>query len=480
MIDWSYDLLNPQEKTLLHRLSVFAGGWTLAAAEQVGSGASATGESIDTGEILEWLTSLADKSLVLAQTQGETTRYRLLETVRQYARDRLVESGESPAVRSRHGNYFLMLAEEAAIKLKGPEQAQWLRVLEEEHDNLRQALTLYAEDVETGEEGLRLGAALQSFWWTRGYRSEGREHLCALLRHPKGQEPTKARADALNGAGALAWMQGDYFQARALQEESLAIRRELGEKKGIASSLNNLGLVACEQGDYIQSGVLHEESLAIRRELGDKSGIAASLHNLGNVACEQGEYARARVLEEESLAIRRELGERKGIASSLTILGLVACEQGDYIQSGVLHEESLTIKRDLEDKGGIIISLHNLGNVACEQGDYARARTLYEESLAIARELGDRRVLAYTLEALATLALEKQEEKRCTRLWAAATALREALGSPLPPGERKKQEIQKTAVQEALSVEAFAAAWAQGHMMTMEQAIAYALAESNG
>jgi predicted ATPase/class 3 adenylate cyclase len=433
LIDWSYDLLNVQEKALLCRLSVFAGGWTLAAAEQVGTGAS-----IEAWEVLDLLTSLADKSLVLAQPQGEVTRYRLLETVRQYARDCLAKSGESLLVRARHTDYFLTLAEEAAPKLKGSEQAQWIGVLEEEHDNLRQALAFYIIDVEEtegGVKGLRLGAALQQFWATRGHLSEGRERLRTLLAHPGGQEPTKARADALRCAGILAYFQGGYAQAHALHEESLAIRRELGDKAGIAYSLTSLGLVAQEQSDYASARSLHEESLAIKRELGDKSGIANSLRSLGIAAYEQGDYASARVLFEESLAIEQELGDKSGIANSLI----------------------------------------NLGNLTYYLGDYTQARSLHEESLAITQELGDRRQIAYNLEAFAFHAVKEAQEERSVRLWGAAATLRETIGSPLSPFDGEKQEREMAAVRKTLGEDAFAVAWAQGRTMTTEQAIEYAL-----
>ena len=226
LIDWSFDLLNAQEKMLLCRLSVFAGGWTLQAAEAVGVGESLTGESIEDWEILDLLTSLVDKSLVLAQTQRETTRYGLLETVRQYVRDRLTESGESLVVRTRHANYFLTLAEEVKPKMRGMEQVQWMGVLEEEHDNLRQALAWYAEDAqdaEAGGKGLRLAAALFELWKTHGHLSEGRERLHTLLAHPTRQEPTSARAQALAEAGWLAYMQDDYVQTRVLLEKSLVV-----------------------------------------------------------------------------------------------------------------------------------------------------------------------------------------------------------------------------------------------------------------
>ena len=438
LIDWSYDLLNAQEKTLLGRLSVFAGGWTLAAAEQVGAGESETGDSIEDWEMLDLLTSLADKSLALAQTQGETTRYRLLETVRQYARDRLVESGENQIVRARHANYFLMMAEEIRPKLRSSEQVQWLGVLEEEHDNLRQALTFYTQDTEgaeAGEKGLRLGAALQQFWWTRGHLREGRERFGALLTHPQGQQRTKARADALNGAGILAWMQGEYGEARVLLEESLAIRREIGDRLGIAHSLSNLGLVANEEGDYGGARVLYEESLAIRREIGDRLGIAHSLSNLGLVAKDLGDYESARALYEESLAIDRELGDKQGIAIALVNLGLLL---GVY-------------------------------------GDYPTAYASLRECLTLCRELSEKRITAYAVEGCAGLALRQQQPEQAIRLWGAAAALREAIGCLLSPADRERQEREITAVRETTGEDAFAAAWAQGQAMTMEQAVEYVL-----
>ena len=202
-MDWSYDLLNPQEKTLLHRLSVFAGGWTLAAAEQVCAGEGTAGESIEDWEVLDLLTSLTDKSLALAETRGGTIRFRLLETVRQYAEERLAAGAEGEAVRRSYTGYFLEWAEDIKPKLRGPEQAQWLEVLEEEYNNLRHALALCSEEAEGGRKGLRLGTVLQHFWLMRGHFSEGREGLTTLLARPEVQEPTKLRADALNGAAIL-------------------------------------------------------------------------------------------------------------------------------------------------------------------------------------------------------------------------------------------------------------------------------------
>lgn len=530
-IDWSYDLLKTPERLLLARLSVFVGGWTLAAAEQVGAGAgcwvlgvgntaNADENQNDDSVIEEWeifdlLTSLVDKSLVVAETQAETTRYRLLESVREYGCDLLTRSEENAAVSEKHRDYFLELAETARPKLRGAEQAQWLAILEEEHDNLRQALTFCLQETEAGEAGLRLGAALQQFWITRGHLREGRESLTAALAHPAAQDYTKARSEALNGAGVLAYRQGDYAAARSLHEESLVIRLALGDRQGSAASYGNLGNVAYEQSDYALARALQEKRLEIGRELGDRQGNAASLGNLGNVAYKQGDYALARTRFEESLAIQREAGDKRGIAISLLNLGLMACEQSDYDAARSLYGESLAIKRELGDRQGIAISLFNLGSIASDQGDYALARSLQEESLQLRRELGDRQgiaaslgnlgILAYrhgdydtartmqkesltlrqeigdrqgaagSLEAFAFLAVKEKQEESAARLWGAADALREVLGSPLAPHERERYEVEAAAAQKALGAAAFAALFQEGRALTLEQAILFAL-----
>ena len=287
LIDWSYDLLGDPEKLLLQQLSVFAGGWTLAAAEQVCIGAG-----MADGEVLDLLSSLSDKSLVVAEQKDGHSRYRLLETVRQYAREKLVESGGGEAVRERHRDYFLALAEEAEPKLVGAEQAEWLQRLEEEHENLRAGLdwSLLAAG---SDGGLRLCGALENFWRARGHFSEGREWCSRVLGKAGGENRMPERANVLNVTGVLAYYQSDYPAARALQEECLAIRRHVGDKRGMASSLNNLGNVAQDQGDYPAARSLHEESLAIVRELGDRRRIAASLGNLGSVARNHGDFPTA-------------------------------------------------------------------------------------------------------------------------------------------------------------------------------------------
>ncbi len=547
LVDWSYDLLNEAERALLCRLSVFSGGWTLESAEAVcsdcglriadcglGDGTPESGHSairppasrvpaqsaIEEWEILDLLTSLCDKSLVVPETAGATARYRLLETVRQYARDRLLARREGEFWRDRHVSFFLALAEEAEPQLKGASQQAWLERLETEHDNFRAALEWSIESARWVEQGLRLTGALARFWAVRGHLSEGRTWSSRALVAGRGVE-SSVRARALDGAGELAYYRGDYAGAGALYEESLAIRRERGDRAGIAASLLGIGNLAYRQGDFAGAQALYEESLAIRRELGDRHGIAASLgnlglavyeqgdygaararheeslailrdlrdwrgiantlNNLGIVADERGDYGAARARHEESLAILRGLGDRHGIANTLNLLGVVADEQGDFGGARVLLDESLAIRRELGDRHGIALSLINLGNVAFGQGDLAAARALQEEGLAIRRGLGDRGGIAYSLESMAALAVPVGAPLHAARLWGAAERLREAIGSPIPPNERARYEGQVALARAAGADDtAFDAAWAEGRAMTLDQAIADALGGADG
>jgi predicted ATPase/class 3 adenylate cyclase len=434
LIDWSYDLLNEREQRLLQRLSVFVGGWTLAAAEQI-----CTGEGVEDREALDLLTSLADKSLVVVAEQNDGhSRYGLLETVRQYARERLLESGGGEALWERHRDYFLALAEEAAPKLDGPEQTERLRRLEEEHENLRAGLEWSLVEAGSGG-GLRLCGALQRFWWTRGHLTEGREWCARALGKAGVEERTPERAKALNAAGVLAYYQGDYPAARGR----------------------------------------HEESLAIKRELGDRSGVAASLLNLGNVAHGQGDFASARALLEESLAIRRELGDRRGIAWSLNNLGNVTLDQGDFASARTLFEECLPISRELGDRGNIAISLGNLGEVTHGQGDYPAALALYKESLAIRRELGDQWGVAWSLEGLAAVVAALGGSLPAARIWGAADRLRGEIGSPLPPTERPRYDRCVAMARGTLGDDvAFDRTWQEGRALMLEQAVELALEET--
>ena len=473
LIDWSYDLLNEPEQRLLQRLSVFAGGWTFAAAEEV-----CAGDGVEDWEVLDLSTSLSDKSLVVAEQKGEHSRYRLLETVRQYARERLVESGGGEAVREWHRDYFLALAEEAEPKLPGAEQAEWLRRLEEEHENLRAGLNWSLAEARSGG-GLRLCGALQRFWLTRGHLAEGREWCVRVLGKAGAEERTPERAKALNAAGKLAYYQGDYPAARARSEESLVIARELGDRWTIANSLNNLGGVACDLRDFVYARALYEESLTIMRELGDRSGVARSLHNLGIVALGESDFPSCTALLNECLAILRELGDRGRIADALDILGIVAFEQGEFASARGIHEESLAIMRELGDRRGIARSLSDLGVVAHEQGDYLASGALHQEALGIQRELGNRPAIAPSLAGLAAVVVALGGPLRGARIWGTAERLREEIGSPLAPSELPRYDRQVAAARAVLGDDAaFDRAWQKGRALTLEQAVELALEET--
>ncbi|MCW3100938.1 MAG: putative ATPase [Chthonomonadaceae bacterium] len=477
-IDWSYDLLKPQEKLVLECLSVFVGGWTMDTAEQVCGGYQSAETQLQEEDLLDILTSLVDKSLVIAERQRTAIRYRLLETVRQHAAARLIAHDGVDKMKNRHLNWCIALGEEAEAHLTGLEQRTWMERLETEHANIRAALAWCETCTTRVDAGLRLAGALWRFWEVRGHFSEGRDHLERLLRQETVQANTLSRARALNGAGALADNQGDHEMARQLFEKSRDIFGELGDSLGNSRAIHNLGLVAFHQGQYDTARSLYEMSLTTTRKLEDRWGVAVSLSTLGNLAYHQGKYADAQPLYEESLAIRRELGNRRGIASSLYNLGNVAYAQGDYIVAQTLQEESVVICRELGDKWGIARALTVLGNVAYLQGDYLAAQSWYGESLIIYQELGDKRGVAESFEGMAPILLVSGNARKAVYLFSAAESLRKKIGAPLPPNEQQKYEQCVTKAQVALGKDAFLSTWQAGRTATWEQAASYALNET--
>jgi tetratricopeptide (TPR) repeat protein len=402
-LDWSHDLLGQEEKALFRRLSVFAGGFTLEATEEV----CASGE-VEREGILELLGRLVEQSLVTVRTDAGGLRYGMLEPVRQYALERLEENGEAAATRERHAEHFVALAETANPELLGPEAAAWLDRLEHEHDNLREALgwTRAAGDVETG---LRLAGALCWFWWMRGHLGEGRRWVEALLSDSEGGQPTlgPARARALYGVGELAFGQGDLVRASELFEEGLALYRELGDEVGIAIVLVELGQVARAQGDHDRATALSEEGLALGRKLGERAVTAIALNTLGHVERWRGDAEGAIARYEEGLALFRESRDEWGAAYALANLGVVALESEELGRAETLSQESRSLYERLGDKAGVALALINLGDVARERGEKERAKALYEEALTLQREQGNERGVA---RALARLTASQQQE----------------------------------------------------------------------
>jgi predicted ATPase/DNA-binding CsgD family transcriptional regulator len=451
-LDWSFGLLDADEKRLFARLGVFAGGFTLESAEAV----CATD--------LETISSLVDNSLV--HREGE--RFAMLETIREYAREKLASSGEEDELRRAHAAHHLAFAEAAVPELTGPSQAAWLRRLESDHDNLRAALR-YSVDAGSGETALALAAALWAFWLARGYLGEGRRWLEEAVG-TDSRAPEAVRANALNGAGVLADYQGDYAQAEALCAESLALYRGAGDERGVASALCGLAHAARTRGDYAFAQSTFEEALEMFRRLRDRQGVARTLGRLGLAVWFAGDNERFRILTEQSLTAFQELEDVEGIGLCHLHLGMVALSQGDPAGARPLLEESLATCRELGDRRTIAKAVYFLGDVASGQGDHAAARTLYEEGLSLSLELGDRWISAISLEGLATMAVGAGQPDAAARLLGAADALRDAIGATRPAYWQALYETNLTETRAALGDALFDAAWTAGRTLTPEQA----------
>lgn len=473
-LDWSHNLLKEPERVLFRRLSAFMGGWTLEEAEIVGSGTS-----IAKGAVLELLSGLVDRSLVVSRvTGGGEPRYRMLEVIRQYALEILEESGEAATVRHRHAEFFCALAEEAEPGLRGPEQEKWLERLEAEYDNMRAALSWALESGEA-ELGLRLAGALEPFWDVRGYYDEGRRWLEEALA--KGGRLSE-RAKALGRLGWLAYDQGDLDRAVEVAEEGLKLCGEVViEESHTARFRDMLGNVATIRGDFEGARILFEESLAFYREAGDAWGIARSLLHLGKVSVGLGAHEHAIELYEEGLVLSRESGYAAMLPLYLISLGREFLLQGDCERATALNEEAVALCR--ERRGGLVAglgehaqtALNNLGWVALVRGDHERANTLYVESLVLSEELGDKLIAAESLEGLACAAGARGEAERSARLFGAARTLREAVGYFHTPIERALREPYLVVVRSRLDEVVWQAAFAEGQLMTLEDAIKYGL-----
>ncbi len=426
-IDWSYDLLSEPERGLLRSLSVFAGGCTLVAAEEI-----CASDRITKEETLDLLTRLADKSMLIVGESEEATRYNLLETLREYAREKLDESGESAMFRNRHLDFFLKLVEQAESQLKGPEEMVWFEWLERELDNLRVAFK-WALKNRYADLALMLSGKLHWFWVVRGYSREASAWLESALAESKDASAT-ARAKALLALGALIRNQGEYGRGVAVVKESLDLYRELGDKSGIAFALNLLGVLAADLGDNVKAKRLWEESLALRREVEDKWGIAQTLQNFAHQGNLEGDYAKAEALAEESLSLFNEVGDKRGVARMMTSLGATARLQGDDERATALLVEALSQLLEMGDQGSFVDALDDLALLACTRGSPERA----------------------------------------ARLFGAAETLRDAVDYPVRPTSRASYDRNVALVRAQLNEATFSKAWAEGRALTLEQALAEA------
>ncbi|MCD6032016.1 MAG: adenylate/guanylate cyclase protein [Thermomicrobiales bacterium] len=519
-IAWSYDLLSVDDRILFRHLALFAGGMTLEAAEHVGGRFAKGGRGGEGGEsVLDGVERLVEHSLLHMQPEAESDsdvspRFGMLETIREYGLERLMEEGEADAAGSRHAGYFLQLVERATPELDGPEQGTWLDRIAVEHDNLHVALD-WASNQPGEATALRLAAALWPFWDARGHYTEGRAWLERALAHD-ATAPKSVLAAALSGAGSIARMQGDSRRAVDCLQQALRLWQELGDRRGaaralltlghvadrqgdltaaasrfedalalgreiddsavIAAALGNLGIVADQQGAYMRAAERYEEALALFRQLGDRRREAASLDNLGIVARAQGRLADATRFYEEAMAVRRAVGDAWGIAATLGNLGVVTHQGGDLDQARDYYEQSLQGFRTLGDRRGIANTLGNLGVVARQVGDLARAAALQREALQIAWDLGDQVGVATEISGIADVAAVKREPERAARLYGAAATLREAIGVPVTPDDRADHDQSIAAVRAGLDDAQFTTAWNAGSGLSLEDAVTEALA----
>jgi predicted ATPase/DNA-binding SARP family transcriptional activator len=437
-IDWSYDLLTEPERSLLRRLSVFAGGFTLEAAEAVCS------QGMKQNDILDLLGRLVDKSLVIVESDSDVdeTRYRLLETIRQYALEKLVEAGEASVIRDRHLDFYLSLAEESEPHLFGHESILWINRLDKELDNIRAAME-WSTNSGKAVAALRIAGSFVYFyfWYTHGNLLSELQHRIQLaLSRPEAMERTLARAKALNALGFMNWADTYPTDRRPELEEALSIGRELGDPWNTAAALLYLGLLASMQGNYVEARSLLEQSLEISRTMGPDGKVVLSwtLTFLGDVALHQSESKEARSFFEETVAILREIGDKNFLAYSLRRLGLLAWRQKDYRKAIALCKESLSINRELGDPRGVLACLAGFADIAVVQGKFARA----------------------------------------ARLMAAVETQLAAMGMRLLPVDKLEYERNLAHLRENMDEKALAKFWAKGKAMPLEELTAFALQET--
>jgi len=483
-IDWSYDLLPPDERTLFCRMAVFMGGCTFGAAEAVVTGQPLPAYIASSSDplapldidIFDGVASLTDKSLLRqAESADDESRLVMLETIREYALERLEERGETNAMRRAHAYYFLQVAEECAPLIQTPRQKVTIQRLETEHDNMRAALRWSISSEGEKEVGLGIATALHRFWQMRGHLSEGRRWMEALL--PSVPEPSRLRAMALHAAGYMAFLQGDRPAGQALLEESASISRELGDKMGLAYANSLLGVTMAFGGDQ-EGRVVNSEAVELFRELGEegKPGLVHGLMRSGMLSFVRGDYSEAGSTFEEFRALSKEVGDPYLLSQASNYLGDIARVEGNYPLAGSFYEESLPLFRDQGGASEVPAVLHNLGYVALAEGDYPKAEALFTESLTLQQEIGNKQGISECLTGFGALAEAQGDPTRAAHLFGASEALRSAIGAYMWPAEQIEWERHLESAKAQLDEFEWDRAWQEGLAMPMDAAIAYALA----
>ena len=471
LVDWSYDLLSEDERTILGRLSVFVGGFDLAAAERV-----CGVEPLTTDDVLDLLASLVEKSLVMLEERDEGARYRTLETIREYAREKLDDSGGAAAAAVRHCHHYFVIAKEANLGLNGPDQADWIQRVETELDNLRAAIMLALGSGVDPFIAVKLAVAMQGFWTLRGYSTEGRNTVRAALAMPQIQASDLAQAWALYVGAALAVSQSDHAEARRMLETCLTLRRRLGNPVDIAATLSTLSLARLQGADAIGAEEGEHEALRIFQELGDRRGESICLLHLGQVGAYVGNDAQARAHLERGLAVAREIKDQEIEGECELVLGEIALEAGDFAQAVLWLKRSLTVCREAGDKRGEVNALRWLGKADLEAGEKASARSRLGDALHAFRAFEMWEELLGCLEDHATLARADGELELAVALVGVAAKSRERLSLAWSPRTQQRWVAQLDALREAMNGGAFEAAWKDGREWEIDRAIRSATA----
>ncbi len=469
-IEWSYQALAPADQNLFRQLSVFEAAFQVDTVEATFSGET----TFSAVSILDGLASLLDHSLLRRAAQHRDERFMYLETIKEFAREKLAESGDESRVRLRHATYYTELAEIVEREQGGPHTLAWYERLETEQADVRAALAWLLKDPAQAEMALRLGVGLGRFWLLHNHLNEGQRWLNAALE-ANPDAPPSLRARAFHHLGAMASMQGDYARAKTFSTTALTVWRELNDDAGIALALNNLGNIAKEQGEYPQAFTLYSESLERNRLLGNTAGMAIAYNNLGTIALEQQDYDRATALYTTSLTLKREIGYTLGVARSLNNLGFVLVLKGEYAQALPLYEEATTLFTELGDRDGLGFCSFNIGEIALYQKDYPHAKVWLLRSLRIMWEIDSRSSLPRCLEGLAQVAIAGGEAEHAVLLLGSAAALRESLKMPVPITEQARFDAVVQEARNRVDEGLYTKLWQQGETQPLAQIVAFVL-----
>ena len=471
LVDWSYELLEPEEQVVLDRLGVFVGGFDLAAAEAV-----CGGEPVASEDVLDLLGSLVEKSLVMLEERDDGARYLMLDTIREYAREKLAQREDAAAAAVRHCDHYFAMAKASRVALEGPQQADWLWKIELELDNIRSAIALSLAGGVDPLVPVKFAVAMQGFWILRGYSTEGRKLVKSALALPAVQASSMAQAFALYVGAALAESQSDHAEARRMLETCLELRRVLGNEVDIAATLSTLSMARLQAGDAVEAAANETEALQIFRRLGDRIGEAIGLLHLGEISLHRGDDVSARAHLEQCLAIARDIRHQEVEGECELALGAVAFDTDDAAQASLRFKRSLTVCRDAGDKRGEANALRWLARVDLHAGDLGAARSRLDDALRAFRAFEMHEELLGCLEDWAELAQAEGKIETAVGLAAWAAGSRERLGLPRSPRSELRWQAMVGGLRRTMSDAPFDAAWADAQQWQIDETICHALA----